>query len=89
MGESRTCAGRARMVFWEGGWRIVSDDDLADGARDAKVELELQTISEGCLLLMTPDGGFTADDWFPSEREAIESARERFGVPLDGWVPKT
>jgi hypothetical protein len=89
MSETRMCVGRARLVIWEGGWRVVPAGELADGARDANVALELQTDPDGCLLIMTPDGGFTADDWFPSERAALESAHERFGAPLDGWTPKT
>jgi hypothetical protein len=37
---------------------------------------------------MTPDGCFTADNWYRSKAEAIEHARKMFGVPPDGWTAK-
>jgi hypothetical protein len=65
MGETWTSSGRAWTFIWESGWRIVPADDATPGIQEVDVHLELQgDEGEGYILLMTPDRGFTADDWF-------------------------
>jgi hypothetical protein len=37
-------------------------------------------------LVMSPEGFFTADYWFATKAEAISSAFDQFGVPLEDWT---
>jgi len=54
--------------------------------REVRIELEIQGDDiDGYHLVKTPEGCFTADDWYASKLRALEVAQEEFGVPLDGW----
>ena len=54
--------------------------------RDVEVSLEiLGDEGQGYLLVMSPEGGFTADDWYATREEALRAACELFGVPVDAW----
>lgn len=49
------------------------------------VKLEIQCDRHGCSLVMSPSGFFTADSWHPTKEDAIDAAREIFGVPATAW----
>ena len=59
------------------------------GGRDARrvqVRLELQgDAGSGYTLVQSPDGFFTADNWFVDEAEALETAHEMYRVTADDW----
>jgi hypothetical protein len=39
----------------------------------------------GYHLIKAPSGFFTADDWYLTLEEALDAAREEFGVSQDMW----
>jgi len=67
---------------------VADASDLGEHVRDVEVSLEIQGgEGEGYFLVMSPEGGFTADDWYATREEALRAAYELFGVPVDAWRP--
>jgi hypothetical protein len=61
--------------------------DPASEVRTVNIELEVEgDDADGWLVVITPDGCFTADHWFASKAEAIGAAQDVFGAPADGWT---
>lgn len=79
---------KARITGKENAWGIASSGDAT--GRCVSVVLEIQgNAKSGYHLVKSPDGYFTADDWFLTLEEAQSAALEDFGVPLDSWVVST
>ncbi len=77
-----------RITGIENAWGVTPSGDTT--GRCVPVELELQSDgTAGYHLVKSPDGYFTADDWFPTLEEAQAAALEDFGVALDSWVVST
>ena len=88
MSETLKARVRTRICFWDAGWRVADASDLGEHVRDVEVSLEIQGDEEqGYCLVMSPEGGFTADDWYATREEALRAAYELFGVPVDAWRP--
>jgi hypothetical protein len=72
------------------GWRIAVPDVASDWtypAQERRVELEIQGDDKwGYHLVMCPEGLSFADSWHATLDDALESARDGFGVPLDAWI---
>lgn len=82
--ESILATAQAKIFGTPGGWSL---EPSGDESRDCRVRLEIQgTDEDGYLLIMSPDGFFTADCWFQTRQEALESAEEEFGVLASSWV---
>jgi hypothetical protein len=81
---------RASVLAWiEGtpGWRVVDATSTSPRTAQRRVELEIQGDEHfGYHLVMCPEGCTFADTWHATLEDAKESAREMFGVPLDGWT---
>jgi hypothetical protein len=86
MDETLEARARTRICFYENGWRVAGPEDLAGAVREVEVHLEIQGREQrGFILVMSPEGGRTFDHWFLSRDEALEAARDTFGVSLDAW----
>jgi len=86
--ESILATAQAKIFGTPGGWSLEpSVDEGSAVAIDCRVRLEIQgTDEDGYILIMSPDGFFTADCWFQTRQEALESAQEEFGVLASSWV---
>ena len=59
---------------------------LSGGSTESLIELEIQGDEiNGYNLVMSPEGFFTADYWYETKEEAMESAEELFGVTRLEW----
>ena len=86
MGETLKARVRTRICFWDAGWRVADASDLGGHVRYVELSLEIQgDEGQGYCLVMSPEGGFTADDWYATREEALRAACELFGVPVDAW----
>ena len=82
--KSILATAQAKIFGTPGGWSL---EPSGDESSDGRVRLEIQgTDEDGDLLIMLPDGFFTADCWFQTRQEALESAEEEFGVLASSWV---
>jgi hypothetical protein len=66
-----------RALIWSRGnaWRVAKATDPEDEVREVSVHLDvLGNDVDGYDLVMAPEGCFTADAWYASKMEAIESA---------------
>src|ERR1017187_6943834 len=88
MSEKLSCGGRARLSMWShDAWKVAAATDPTERIREVDIRLEIQgDDGSGYHLVMTPDGCFTADNWYRSKREALEAASEMFGTLIDGWA---
>jgi hypothetical protein len=87
--ESIVAKVSARIVGSRNDWSLGTDgfDGRAVKTTECEVLLEIQgTKRNGYNLVMAPKGFFTADSWFKTKQEALESAEELFGVAADGWT---
>jgi hypothetical protein len=93
MSETLKARVRTRICLWDTGWRVAHASDLGEHVRDVEVRdvevsLEIQgDEGQGYCLVMSPEGAFTADDWYATREEALRAACELFGVPVDAWRP--
>ena len=86
MSETLKARARTRICFWDAGWTVADASDLGEHVRDVEVSLEIQgDEKQGYFLVMSPEGGFTTDDWYATREEALRAACELFGVPVDAW----
>lgn len=88
--ESIVTKVNAHIFGSKNGWSL-GPADAAEGhaaiATECEVLLEIQgTRRNGYNLVMAPTGFFTADSWFKTKQEALESAEELFGVRADEWT---
>jgi hypothetical protein len=66
---------------WDAGWGVADASDLGEHVRDVEVSLEIQgDEGQGYCLVMSPEGRFTADDWYATREEALRAA-------CDTWRP--
>ena len=77
----------------KGGWTlgpVEGHGGRAATATECEVRLEIQgTRKAGYNLAMSPDGFFTADHWFKTKAQALESAEELFGLIESDWTEKS
>ena len=79
----------ANVAGDHGSWRLASD---REGSRSVITTVTLRIEGEneqGFHLIKSPDGFFTADDWFLTIDEAFDAAEECFGVRRQDWVDDT
>lgn len=68
------------------GWKVAEPSDPPDRVHAREVALEIQGgPAHGYHLVMSPAGCFSADYWYESAAEAMQSAEEIFGVAPDQW----
>ena len=66
-------------------WRVSPRSSSEEGI-ECLLDLEIQgTEGTGFHLVMSPRGFFVADTWHETQRDALESALESFGVRPDDW----
>ena len=66
-------------------WSLESDNPNVPRT-ETLVDLEIQgSDRDGCHLVMSPDGFFTADYWYENIDEAFEAGYEFFSVSRDQW----
>ncbi len=83
------CRIMARIRELKGGWQVADAEDEANypqyvSEREVRLAIEGNP-EDGYHLIMSPDGYFTADGWFPTTEEALVEAREVFGVSAADW----
>jgi len=67
-------------------WSLEPSPQKIEPCTECVTELEIQGDDKnGYNLVMTPEGFFTADYWYMSLQEAMESAEELFGVSTAEW----
>ena len=67
-------------------WSLAPFEGGKD-ARSVHVRLELHgDAGSGYMLVQSPDGYFTADNWFVDEGDALDTAHEMYGVTADDWT---
>lgn len=81
------CTVRARLHSrGRNSWRLAQPDDSPEDVQDRSVHLEIQgSEKHGYHLVMSPEGLFTADYHYPTQADALEDARELFGVEPTIW----
>jgi len=77
------------VIIWgtSNAWSLEPSSGIKERRTEALTELEIQgTEKDGYNLVMSPEGFFTADYWYETQKEAIESAEELFGVKEAEWL---
>lgn len=81
---------RVRVWGTKNAWKLSSFGNTGEPNQECDVALEISGDDQnGYLLVMAPHGFFTADSWHQSKQEALESAKELFGVSHDVWSRPT
>lgn len=76
----------AKVLGTHNSWRIARTELDQQGAPLCTVRLTIEgSPRSGFHLIKDPDGFFTADDWFLTQREAMEAALQDFGVREGEW----
>ena len=71
---------RARIEGTHNSWGV--------GAEGSECEVDLRVQgdpAEGYFLIQSPDGFFTADDWFETREDALRCAARDYGIARDEW----
>jgi hypothetical protein len=77
---------KARIWGTANAWSLSQSGGSDQPNQECIVELEIQGDDRnGYHLVMTPSGYFTADSWHPTKHDAVESARELFGIDQYAW----
>jgi len=67
-------------------WSLLPDPNKNEPSTECEAYLEIQgNEKDGYHLVMSPNGFFTADNWYETKKEAIDSAEELFGVKESEW----
>jgi hypothetical protein len=77
-----------RATIWgsKTGWSLAPGPSIADASRTVPVTLSIESDGGGgYLLVQSPEGFFTADEWFHTIDEALSYAGELYGVEPDDW----
>ena len=80
-----------RAIIWgsEYAWSTGPSPSIADASKEVTVLLSIQgNDRDGYLLVQSPEGFFTADNFHPTLEEAIEQAWQLFGVNAEAWREK-
>ena len=83
---------RTTTEIWgtKNAWSLAPVTESNGPGQKCEVELEIQgNEKEGFHLVMSPAGFFTADYWYETKREALDSARELFGTTESEWSKAT
>lgn len=84
--ERLTAVGRARIWGTKNRWSLAPFPEAGSANRECEVKLEIQgTPKNGYNLVMYPAGFFAADHWYKTKPEALDDAREQFGVSVNEW----
>lgn len=68
-------------------WSLSPHNGMSGMGKFCEVTLEIQGDPQnGYHLEMSPEGFFMADSWHETKQEALDSARELFGVAHNDWV---
>jgi hypothetical protein len=68
-------------------WSLEPQKGLSEASTESRTELEIQGDEKnGYNLVMSPEGFFSADYWYKTKEEAIESAEELFNVTRSEWT---
>jgi len=86
---SLKCSVRARIISERhSAWKVAGDHEGSQYLKDVIVDLEIVgQASTGFNLVMTPEGCFTADNWFETQDDAMAAAEETFGASQVRWIP--
>ncbi len=91
--ESLSAKASTTVFPTKGGWTlgpVEGRGGRAAAGTECEVRLEIQgTRKAGYNLAVSPGGFFTADHWFKTKAEALESAEELFGVRESDWAEKS
>jgi hypothetical protein len=85
----RTLRAQARATVFgtHDSWSLSRHPGFEKAGVECNVHLEIQGDEKGGYhLVKSPEGFFTADDWYMTIGEAQRSALELFGVDPDRWV---
>jgi hypothetical protein len=83
---SITTTTRARVWGTKNAWSLAPFRTADEPNQECEVELEIQgDDGNGYHLVMSPHGFFTADSWHQTKQDALDTARELFGVLPDAW----
>lgn len=81
---------KARIWGTKNSWSPSPFRGAQEPGGECDVDLEIQGDGlAGYHLVMSPQGFFTADSWHRTREDAMDTARELFGVPLDAWSRST
>lgn len=77
---------RARIFGTANSWSLTAHAGYAPEGRECGVNLKIAgDAKNGYHLVISPDGFFTADNWYQTLDEALASALELFDVAADNW----
>lgn len=84
--ERLVAVARVRVWGTENCWSLAPSPGVASANKECDVTLEIQgTPKDGYNLVMSPAGFFTADCWCKTKSDALDDARELFGIADDEW----
>lgn len=76
----------ARIQGTHDAWRVIPPDHDEQGVTTCIVRLAIEGSPDaGFHLVKDPEGFFPADEWYATQREALEAAFEDFGVTEADW----
>ena len=83
---SITTTTKARVWGTKNAWSLSPLRIADEPNHECEVQLEIQGDDRnGYHLVMSPNGFFTADSWHQTIQDALDTARELFGVITDDW----
>ena len=80
-------ARKVRKIWGTGNaWNLEPGPDRSEPVTECEVLLEIEGDDKtGYHLVISPEGFFTADYWYASRKEAMQSATKLFGVAESEW----
>ena len=88
--KSFFCKTKVQIWGTKNSWSLSPMTGKSGPGKLCNILLEIQgTAKNGYHLVMSPDGYFSADNWYVNIEDAIENAKELFGIKKKDWKNKS
>ena len=80
---------KTKVSVWgtKNAWSLAPTSETGSLGTLCDVSVEIQGDQRnGYHLVMSPSGFFTADHWYETKTDALDAAKELFGVDHNDWV---
>lgn len=80
---------KTKVRIWgtKNAWSLDPNSEADSPGTLCDVSLEIQGDQRnGYHLVMSPSGFFTGDHWYETKKDALDDAKELFGVDQSDWV---